>query len=760
MTKVDYEKKIDCVYSILLQQGNLREAEEMLDELQVYRMRRSEWFLCKAWLEMLKGKSFEEVYSIIQEKCDLFVANKKTMRCIEFYRMLEANYRDDNLEKLRLTYQKNAYLPDAKITACRNLKKVAPCISSDSVKQNRLLSMAYEYFVTNEYYLYVCILKYMNKIGVDAVIRDWTETKNNMGMLTLVMDIAWNKIILLIATENNKQDCLVVAKVFQKLKKKVILIEPARRINTDDSLEQTLQHCVAGISEDAGIVHVTPIEIERQNGVAESNLDYLMPELRNIYFKEDYAFVMSSYEMMNALSLSDGLKKDFQRLSRPETEYFQRDMGIGWYGDYLSYISDIYDIDAKASVLAEPKYDFSIVIPVRNAGEALRYTLETCRNIYGNWNYEIVLSDNSTQNNNFVYKLCCELQDERIHYYRTPRDLRLTDSFEYAILQSKGNFIIPIGGDDGILPWALNVISDVLKLHQDAEIIKWDRGFYAWPEFDNGQQNEFIIPRNYIKNHFNIRKPIKEEYLKIILYNPYAMYSLPGLYINSGFQRKFLLNLLQKTGRLWDGICQDLYMGAVCAMNDFRIYEIEYPITIAGMTNGSMGYVSNKALTSEESLGDKSANQRLINNLDYFVPSLIEELLPDFGTDTTSLYNSFLRMYARGVLPLEDIDVLVDWKKMFVECMKLLDDNDVQFELKLDHARYAASLHGEEFLQWFDSNLYNKLLEPHKVREVHRVDKSYMEGYNELGGQTLDASKYGVKNIADAVQLFVKLASL
>ena len=79
--------------------------------------------------------------------------------------------------------------------------------------------------------------------------------------------------------------------------------------------------------------------------------------------------------------------------------------------------------------------------------------------------------------------------------------------------------------------------------------------------------------------------------------------------------------------------------------------------------------------------------------------------------------------------------------------------------------RYTASLHGEEFLKWFDEKIYKKALKPvcvdQKRLDKHLDDKhSYKEGTEELGGVILDASKYGVTNDYEATKLFEKITNL
>ena len=44
--------------------------------------------------------------------------------------------------------------------------------------------------------------------------------------------------------------------------------------------------------------------------------------------------------------------------------------------------------------------------------------------------------------------------------------------------------------------------------------------------------------------------------------------------------------------------------------------------------------------------------------------------------------------------------------------------------------------------------------------ERHRAQKNYSEGPNSTGGETLDASRYGVSNVLEAVELFARKTKL
>ena len=96
----------------------------------------------------------------------------------------------------------------------------------------------------------------------------------------------------------------------------------------------------------------------------------------------------------------------------------------------------------------------------------------------------------------------------------------------------------------------------------------------------------------------NIKRGYREEYLAKILKYPNTMFSMPMLYANSGFRRGYMKKILKETGRLWDGICQDLYMGVINIAINKEILNIEYPLTIVALSSKSIGHNANKGSLS------------------------------------------------------------------------------------------------------------------------------------------------------------------
>ena len=54
------------------------------------------------------------------------------------------------------------------------------------------------------------------------------------------------------------------------------------------------------------------------------------------------------------------------------------------------------------------------------------------------------------------------------------RSVPLSKSFEYAYIHAKGEYIFALGSDDGLLPWGLSALEEVIEAFPNEEIIQWE----------------------------------------------------------------------------------------------------------------------------------------------------------------------------------------------------------------------------------------------------------------------------------------------
>lgn len=601
-------------------------------------------------------------------------------------------------------------------------------------------------------------------------LREWVPGLPNIGYLREQLQADVSSLFLIITdTQDDVGTCELLANLLDMPGKDVILLDLPTAVEADEGLtiEQTLTVSIDNMEQAGNHIRVIhPIALSKGQEIVADNRDLIVNYVNQTFAYEGLSVVLCTGSLMDELCERVSLRRTMQNLSDFQADYMKDNIALGWVGNYLTYISQIYDFDAQEAINRPAECDFSIVIPARNSAASLRYTLQTCLAINYDGDYEIVISDNSTNGNCEVYDLIQELNDSRIRYYKTPRDLHLPKSFEFAYLKARGEFIFAIGSDDGVLPWCLSVLTEVLHDYPDQQIVKWQRGFYAWPGFNGGQQNQFIIPGDYKKGQYEPHMVNTQDYIAQVLVNPSNMYALPMLYINSGFRRSYFKTLIEKTGRLWDGICQDIYMGVINSSINNKILELAYPLTIAGMTPASVGSQSNKAKKTMQAAREDLNMVNREANVGGFSKSRIENLMPELRSDISSLYNCLLRAVARGVLPDAYLTDLFDWKQMYLNCISMMNKADLFFDRNVHYMRYVATKHGKEFLRWFDESVYPVLMKPEiknadaAEEEQIPVERIYKTGKQENGSIVYDASEYNVQNIYDAVKLFKRLSRL
>ena len=758
-------------------ENNAKDTIKELDCLYSIKPVRTKWYAAKA-IAMYKNKcSADKIYQILANKYyalydydgidDIFnlniklsedrqqVFNVNRLKLIVYKLHQMSNSSNDNEDEFIASIEN------------RNINLYKKFLNGDISEDIIIRILNHSYMRQNFVVKFIFDMLRQQLYLRESRVRPWVKQIPNTGELLERLKTTSDVPFVVVTTDmQDLIECQAIATALAKLGKSVYLLDVPMQFSVENPVE--LQDTVSisldniEILDNIKIIH--PIELIYENESIGINTDYILDFIHANELKNKHSLLISSGYFIDQLCQSDVLNKKISRLYDFITDYQERTMSFAWCGDYLDYIKVLYNLDVREKLNASSTCKFSIVIPARNSVDTLRYTIKTCLEQSYNGEYEIVISDNSSVDRTDIYELCKEINNPRIVYIRTPRNLPLPKSFEYAYVHAKGEYILALGSDDGLLPWGLEVLDTITRNYPQEEIIQWERGFYAWPSFSPEQEHQFVIPRKYQKGKYNCYYRKKENYLASILQDPSTMYALPMLYINSCFKRTYFKTLLNKTGRLWNGICQDIYMGIVTACINNQIFNLAYPITIAGMSKTSIGANAQKATLADKELQKMLSNMQNESNIGAYCRTYLERLLPNMWTDTGSLYLSILRAISIGILPLEYIEKILPWKTMFNNLISQLDIRDVAIDKKIHIFRYAAMQHGEDFLKWFDNAIYNSYKIPQDFSKIEKKKKNnvkpqkiYQEGVTDDGGMVLDASKYGVQNIYDATKLFKQL---
>ncbi len=550
----------------------------------------------------------------------------------------------------------------------------------------------------------------------------------------------------------------LMGNLLSRLGHKVLLIVESEPTVCEEfpSDNELLELSIKGQQEYPDMTVIPATCVQNREGKVKTNIALLLRLLCLTNSEDNYANVLTTGRLFDELQKTE-IKKELERLSRYDGELFQPYMTFGRMGNYISYLEHIFHKPMQALLDMEPSCKYSIIIPARNSAKYLKHTIRTCLNQRYQGDYEILISDNSSGGNSEIYELCHSIADKRIRYIKVPREVDPVKSFEYACLNARGEYYFCIGSDDGVLPWALEVLDDVMGKYPDEDVIQWDTGNYMWPDYKDSplfKPNMVYVPQKYEKGNYREYRCGLQELLLCTLHQPEYMYILPSGYINSCYRKSYLREILTQTGRLYNGLCQDIYMGTVTSVLKKEVLVITYPIVVAAQSGISLGARSNFMLHNDLKI---QKSESLLCGIAALSP--FERYLPEIMMDYGLVYQAILRMVSLGCLPQELLKS-IDWKTIYRNVFGQYQKDKIVYDELLHRLRYSAMGLGDEFLKWFDEEIY----EPGWIKEKYDSKNHPYNGYNDTvgtnGGVALTLDKYGVKNIYDAVRMFEIIAEL
>ena len=152
---------------------------------------------------------------------------------------------------------------------------------------------------------------------------------------------------------------------------------------------------------------------------------------------------------------------------------------------------------------------FSVIIPQKDRAEYLRYTLLTCMN-QDYPNYEIIVSDDCSEDNSVDVVKELQQRDSRITLYAHTKHLGMRDNFEYALSKVKPGYVLALGGDDGLAPNSIYRMYEILKTTK-RKMLSWTPAGYLYSGIPG--KDIFNVKRRK-RNQVRIIK--SSDYLNII----------------------------------------------------------------------------------------------------------------------------------------------------------------------------------------------------------------------------------------------------
>lgn len=748
--------------------------ETFLEELFEMKPVRLKWYLVKAQLMLKEKKEIDEIVEFLSDKCDPWYAYESVDEYFQIMgRLFEL--KGDFTESRRYRYQFHK-MQEVLHGICGNNAVIDQRMAlltekienQTNMQVQELLELMELYYIKGNIYLYLLWAVVVKQVfqAEEIKIRDWILQKFNAEYYyERLINNKEEVFAVIITSKYDEKDCLLAAKGLKLLGKKVILLEKPMKWEKSCDIQEAVSASIESVEEAGGIDRFSTYYIGEGESWEDTRLGILQYAAKS-YSKEDLITVLGSGLLIDRIAMDKKARPRFERLTPADADYLEENMSVGRYGDYLGYIANIYKISKEAvqkELYKKPGCRFSIIIPCRNAGDTLHYTLKTCLNQEFAGSYEIVVSDNSDMSwgmDTPTYRMCQEFQDDRIKYYRTPGNLSLMKNFEYAYLKAEGEFLISMGADDGILPWALKELDKVISEQSDIPVWLWHEVFYKWADVDENVMQGAGTATLLAGSTYKKGSPEIFEYLaKDVFLQSFSsygkMYYLPQIYHNSGIRREYLQTLYKKTGVLWAGISQDMSMAVTVANMEEKLHFIDNPLTITGISNASIGANSR---VGNSSLGQPDLIKKMKSTFaqGWRVPGYRERMCPITGAELSGLYACVLYVEAIGVIPDEFFDSL-NWKVLYENVVREMNLEDILYDKKIHRLRYAVSLHGPEMLEWFDNQLYKQIMEPHIVKKQEKSDsgeKMYQE-YIQIHDKAVEADLYSISDVYK-VSLFLE----
>jgi len=223
---------------------------------------------------------------------------------------------------------------------------------------------------------------------------------------------------------------------------------------------------------------------------------------------------------------------------------------------------------------------FSIVIPNRNREDTLHYTLQTCIEQANFDDYEIVVYDNASDPPAEVRPRCT--------LYRGEEPLSMTRSWEAAVGYAKGDYIIVVGSDDGMIPHALHDIDEVLTALHNPPLLRWNRCYYTWANATQIALPPQLGVLQLVKDGSS-RMLDAKKLIDAVARGKMDYTFLPMLY-TAAIRRDLLDTMRERTGSVFHSVCPDIFSGFAFASLVDTVPCINKAMTISGGGNRSTGF--------------------------------------------------------------------------------------------------------------------------------------------------------------------------
>lgn len=221
----------------------------------------------------------------------------------------------------------------------------------------------------------------------------------------------------------------------------------------------------------------------------------------------------------------------------------------------------------------------SVIIPTRERPETLPYAIQTALD-QSTANFEVIVSDNFSQDNTGA--VVRSLADSRVRYFNTGRRLPMSDNWEFALEQARGEYVIFIGDDDAVMPGGIDRLEAMIRVRPSL-VYCWPTPIYSWP-MDGYEPRVLFSPRIEETRAINLTRRARVA----ILSGGSLCNRLPGMY-HSAVARSIADRIRETTGRVFHSAQPDVFTCMAVPAFCTTAVRMSFCVTMHGVSQKSNG---------------------------------------------------------------------------------------------------------------------------------------------------------------------------
>jgi glycosyltransferase involved in cell wall biosynthesis len=375
---------------------------------------------------------------------------------------------------------------------------------------------------------------------------------------------------------------------------------------------------------------------------------------------------------------------------------------------------------------------FSVVIPTKDRSAYLEKTLTTCT-LQSYANLEIIVSDDGSTDATKEVALRAAARDSRIRYITPGRSVGMRDNFEFALDNVSPGFVMALGGDDGLLPHAIEGMAAALQSTKQ-ELLTW-----ATPVFNyagvRSVNSQLVMPLGrglrVLDSSVVLARQAKElSYVSDV--------ELPMFYVKGVTSTRLIDRVRSRSpsGRFYSCSTPDGYSGIVLSgeVQSFAFSRTPYSIFGASPSSQGIAYISGDERSKSQSKEFFRASEDM---------PMHPELAAQPYSPLISVMTADFLLHARDLPGWPGRFGSIDYRLLLSKAVGELSNglySDERLGRELAILRNIAEKHGM-------SSFFRRLLRDNK----RFVTKPYFAGSGVRPGQILlDGESFGIKDIVDA----------